>query len=245
MLTYRSFTMALALGSSLLLGACVVKSTDSTNTVATGSGGGATTTTTTTTTTTDTGVGGAGGSTGVGGMGGSTGVGGAGGQAECLGVNGSGMTEAVCDTMQIHAGSNICDANGGITGSDPPPGLGACHAGFSLYVPGAAEEFYYCLSQIGVEPSNACDLVQVQNCVSKVSTESCTDASTSVCAQLKGYCAVGDNSFDEPNCVTDIAPFTDKAMTGLGACMDAALQADPGAGCQDAYAGCFNQATGN
>ena len=242
MLTHRSSAFSLALGAALLLAGCTIKATDTSNTVATGSGGGSGTTTTTLTTTT-TSTTGAGGATG---GGGSAGTGGAGGQPECLGTQGSGMNESVCDTMPIFAGSKICDANGGISGSDPPPGLGACHAGFSLYVPGAAEEFYYCLAQIGVEPANACDLVQVQNCVGKVSNASCTDASASVCSQLKNnYCPAGDISFDEPSCVIDIAPFTDKAMTDLGTCVNAALQANPAPNCKDAYLGCFDQATGN
>jgi hypothetical protein len=246
--------LALALGSAALVAGCTVKSTDTNNPV--GSGGGSTTTTTTTTTTT--GTGGAGGATGTGGQGGTgvggaggtptTGTGGAGGQPECLGQNGTGMTEAVCDDSgktPIAAAAHTCDDQGGTSGSNPPPGLGACHGGFQLYTAGAAEAFWYCLSQITVEPVHACAITPVQDCVTKISNESCTDASTSVCGQLKGYCAANDGSFDEAACVIDIAPFSDQAMSDLGTCMDNELKASPAPTCKDAYQKCFDQATGN
>lgn len=252
MLTNRSFFATLALGSVLFAG-CTIKATETNNTVGGGAGGGYTTTTTdsTTDTTTDSTTDTTTTTSGMGGMGGmGQGGQGVGGQPECLGMNGSGMTDAVCDDAQktpIAAGSKVCDDQGGISGSNPPPGIAACHGGFQLWVPAAAEALWYCIAQIGVEPSNACDPQQVQNCVSKVSGESCTDASASVCQQIKdNICpTAGDAAFDVASCTVDIAPWQDQPMVDLGTCMSDAIAADPALGCQAAYQGCFDSATGN
>ncbi len=238
MLSHRSIFASVAFGTALLASGCTIKATETSNTVGGGAGGGYTTTTSTTTTTTT--------SSGAGGMG--AGGMGAGGQPECLGTQGSGQTEAVCDDSTktpIAAATAVCDDQGGVSGSNPPPGIGACHGGFRLWVAGAAEELWYCLAQIGVEPANACDLEQVSNCVGKVSALSCTDASSSVCGQLKAYCPQGDATFDEPSCVVDIAPWQDQPMVDLGDCMTTALAAVPAPTCQEAYVACFDQITGN
>jgi len=225
-------TFSLSLG--LLLTACTVTSTDDDAT----SGVGGTGNVSSVSSTGDTGGIGVGGEGAVGpGVGG--GGAGTGGSASCVGENGTGQTDADCDKgglLPIAAGTPVC----GDTGTEPPPGVAVCHQSFKIYTPGSAENMFDCLAQIPVAPtSTACDLNEVQKCVTKVHTEACDVAEVQMaCSDLKAACiAAGDMSLDESKCNFFLRPFNATALADIQACEEASMQGD----CQTTLETCWDQ----
>lgn len=232
------------LGVSLAaLGGCTVKEVDTDNDVETSANSGAVTSTSVTTGGGDGGAGGATAGTGTGGAGGEGGAGGAatgtgGGEPACFGETGTGKTAASCDEMNITPAPNgPASSSCGEGLNEPPPGYGACIHGFSIYTAGSAENFQACLSEIGVEPANACDIDLVAECVGKVYEEACENAyANEVCDTIAEVC--GADTFNAGTCKADLVPFSKAGVDTLVECVNAQPQE---VSCQDAYNTCFDE----
>ncbi len=178
-------------------------------------------------------------STGTGGQGGQ---GGTGGGSMCVGTDGS-STVASCDAMNITPSTaggpaTLCQANG-MTFN--PPGYDLCKHVFGIYTKGAAGFVQACLSNIGVEPSNACDQAQVDKCASQVFNAVCPSASAAdKCNTIGTACTSAGQKFDTQLCQTELNPFNDKATTELVTCIN---QTDPSVKCQQAYDDCYAKLT--
>lgn len=205
-----------AVPAALVVG-CVTKQTDTENDINTG-------TTSSTTTTSSSGDGGSGGSGGQGGSGG----------ASCVGVEGTGQTEAACDALNIsptQGASQQC----GATGDQDPPGYLGCKRAYTVFIPGAAEHFTACLATIGV--GLACDVEPAQTCLDDTIAATCDDpAIAAACAQIQTDCG-GD--INQEQCASELRPFSDAGLADLATCMTDELASDPAATCQQAYDTCY------
>jgi len=232
----RSF-LALAATAALTLGstACVVSWTDEpiadddnfffdddATSVSSGTGGDATTT-------------GAGGDeTSTGGTGGtdttSTGVGG--GDPYCVDGEGTGETEAICETLAIAPNSaGICSDGFNALGYD------ACVHSFEIWEGGFAEALTECLSYIPAE--DACDEQLVLDCVADLYIETCdVPFIEQSCQSWSNTCSEGGDSLDAAQCYSDITPFNDDGILQLTDCMNATDGT-----CQEAYDYCFEEVT--
>jgi len=188
-----------------------------------------------TTTSTVTGMGGAGGN----GTGGSS-NGGAGGGVDCVGVDGTGVPEQACNEMNITPATagGTATSNCGMDMDQDPPGYQTCLDGFAVYTAGSFENLQACLSEIGVEPTNACNLDLVLDCIDKVYAEACARAEIDTyCAQLETDClALDPNSpFNVAKCSGDLAPLSTVGLEEYAACVNS--QPD-NATCQEAHDVC-------
>ena len=209
------------LGSAtLLLGACIIKSTTSTDD-------------THTTTTHNTTSQGAGGSVPTGGSGGTGGEISTGGNASCVDATGTGVAVSACDDMNItpppQGQSMLCGQNF----DQPPPGYLVCQRGFSIYTAGQAEDLQACLAQIGVQ--DACTDELVIACVDQMYNAACTQQDViDFCNGIATSC--NPDPFDAGTCASDLNPFGQAGLSDITDCIN---NADPGLTCQEAYDQCF------
>ncbi|MDI1452210.1 hypothetical protein, partial [Polyangium sp. 6x1] len=187
---------------------------------------------------------GAGGQGGEGGaaVGGAGGEGGQGGGSACVGPD-QGTTEvAACDAMNITPKPNgpaaQCqgtDGNGNAIEFDPP-GYGTCKRGFEIYTKGAAGVLQSCLSDIGVEPANACDDQQVADCVGKMYAAACPSADAALaCETVANDLCINGETFDTQGCQLETNPFNNTALQQLADCITNSSEPD----CNNAYDACF------
>lgn len=241
MLSRKNSSLAFSLlASALVFAGCIIKEGDiddpdptGGDTTNTGGAGG-------TAGTGGTAGGGMGGTAGMGGMGGMAGAGGAPG---CIGIDGTGLDKNSCNNMNITpasaggAASSICEPNGGTAGTDPPPGYGVCLHGFTIFNPGPAENLQKCLSMIGVEPANACDPAQVQDCVNKMYEATCAvDAITKYCEDNAKLCESVGQTLNAATCAYELKAFN---QTTLGKYEECFNTADPMKTCQEAHDECY------
>lgn len=240
MLSRATSSVALSLlASALVFAGCIITDGDNNTPDPTGS---------TTSESTSSGTGGSGGSGGAGvggggGGGGDGGSGGSGGAPACIGPDGTGLDKKSCDNMNITpasaggAASSICEPNGGTAGTDPPPGYAVCQHGFDVFNPGPAENLQKCLALIGVEPANACDPAQVQDCVNKMYEATCAvDAVTKYCEDNAKLCEGAGQTLDAAQCAYELKPFNQTTITNYEDCFN---NADPALTCQQAHDDCY------
>lgn len=152
----------------------------------------------------------------------------------CVGPDGTGQTAAACSQMAIAATGDVC----GDASDEPPPGLGTCERAFEIFTAGSAENLLACLSQIGVEPSNACDIGQVDDCVIEMYAEACTnDDAIAACDELAEACGSINDPFDVETCRADLNPFGGAGLQEWADC----INANPDLPCQDAYDLCLGE----
>lgn len=171
------------------------------------------------------------------------GSGGAGGAGACIGVDGTGLDKNSCDNMNITPTSaggpaaSICEPDGGTAGSDPPPGYGVCQHGFDVFNPGPAENLQKCLGNIGVEPANACDPAQVQDCVNTMYEATCAvDSVTKYCEDNAKLCETAGQTLNAAQCAYELKPFNPTTITAYEDCFN---NADPALTCQQAHDQCY------
>ncbi|MDC3952257.1 hypothetical protein [Polyangium jinanense] len=192
------------------------------------------------------GTGGQGGTGGVGGTGGTGGTGGEGGGSNCVGPEDGDGSVAACDAMNItpkpEGPAAQCpgtDPNGNPIEFDPP-GYGTCKRGFEIYTRGAATVLQNCLSDIGVEPANACDDQQVADCVGKMYGAACPSADAALaCETISNQLCINGETFDTQGCQLETNPFNNAALQELANCISDSALPD----CNDAYDACFAQVT--
>jgi hypothetical protein len=216
-----------ALGLSIAAG-CTITSTDNSSngstsgdpTTSAGNGGSTSASTTAstgeTTTTATTGTGGSGGG--------------------CVSHDGTGVTEAACDEMNItpvsHGGTaTLCQDD------SEPLGHDVCHIGFGIWTAGAFEVYQACAAEIGVEPANACDEAQVVACLNEMYDSVCVQTGIGdACQAIDDFCeGVEDSTFDVAVCSADLNPFSDAGLQKYEDCFNA----NPNITCAEAHELCF------
>ncbi len=186
------------------------------------------------------GAGGSGGSAADGGAGGEGGVGGeggAGGAAQCIGVEGAGVSAGACDEMNVAYITECPNTDA------EPFAVSACHKGFELYEPGAREALLACLSDMPADLEVACydgmetaaiaciDDVYANLCPNQVNSDFCASAS-SICAEWN------DPNFAEESCSYDLMPFSHDGLVAYSDCFN---NAPAEIACADLHDHCMNE----
>jgi hypothetical protein len=184
---------------------------------------------------------GSGATPGVGGGGGTGNVGG-----ECVGLTGTGDAGQCTDggALPLAGGASVCTQEGGTDGTLPPPGIKFCQKVYEVFNGGPADYFFGCIDDIGVEPSNACDIDQVQQCFDETVAATCEQPDVvAVCDDLEMQCATaGDTTLDPSTCEFLLSPFNDVGYEQWAGCVDDAIN-EQGGTCKEAVEGCWQAVT--
>jgi hypothetical protein len=214
----RAPLLALTLGLSVAATACVVTTTDDD-----GSGGSGASGTTTNSTSSQGGAGGEGGS------GGSTtngtgGGGGAGGGIACIGHDGTGVAEAVCENDVV--GGLDCGSG---ANEAPAPARLVCSRGFDLFTEGARENLIECLLTIPAIPADVCDEATadaaIGACIGEMYDEACLNEAAylagddGICAQAAATCESTD-PFPTAACLADLNVFSEAGVNEYIECLN-------------------------
>jgi hypothetical protein len=216
----------------VLLGGCII--VDGTTSGSTGSGaGGAGLTSSSSSSSSGTAGAGVGGAAGQGGEAGA-GNGGAGGGPSCV-DDADGMKDLIaCETLNTQATGSVCGAGN----NEDPLANGLCKYGFEIFQGGAFDVLHACLQKIEGDAVNACDELQVKDCMGKMYVAACPsqDAADACVSIAKNLCINGE-IFDTQTCSQQTNPLNSAGLQKVADCITNSALTD----CNDAYKACFDQ----
>ncbi|HZO15985.1 MAG TPA: hypothetical protein VFB62_22080 [Polyangiaceae bacterium] len=155
---------------------------------------------------------------------------GAGGSGECVGPQGSGETDALCE--ELYGADYNCnpDADPVVHGED----YFACRLGFRSFLPGAAEQFRACLATIPEQ--QVCFGDAVDACYAELGEAVCpSERAVQICRALNENC--DGVPIDEAECVAILKPINETTLMEFETCV-VSNNGSMGSSCYFTYTTC-------